>query len=759
MAYESPNLLPVSGSTFEGGLSTWAPGDGNTAVTVTNQARKSGTWGLFVVATADADSHVAVGPQIPVTPGTPYVVTVPLTQEGTKAGISTTVGIDWFDASGGWIHRNEATPVPMRNSQSFNQTWPAQADVAPPTARTGSIWVSFSGLDAGDIVLIDDAEMRVAPLIPGNLFSFNDQSFETGMGGWVATGAQFASTTGTLGDAGTGYRIGLGTSTAGVVLLENQNRAPVTPGVEYVAYARTYQLAPADVTAELEWYDGDGLVIEGATSGNTQAVGGDVRLWFPVVGTAPEGAETVKFRLEFSGFPTGTTFGIDQVSLRVAPNKPGNLLTYDEYSFESLVPPITVGNATWVHHSLSGGYANGAYGVELIPVDTDLVTFSLDRLIPVTPGKSYAVEAAMWRDTPSTGIVEWSRRVRVDWYDTAGNLVQLDQPDAFYPSRASGVGLFGSPISATRMCPEGATRAKVGVEIMHTDGAIRAYYLDGVALYESAVEYTLTTDNATGCVNFNIYYAPTEYPDAQFLSVYRYDTDGSATPLRWYGTEFVNVPYTGSPVVVEDYECPIGARVWYRAEWLRTDGTTVMTLMTSLVRGPALPDSNYIWFKSPGLPALSRKVMPETPLAWSRASRSVSYDIVGRRNPISISAKRAGRVGSISILTWDSSTAEAFDALLDSGLPCLIQATPGMGVAGNLYVRVGDVTVEPVSSYAWDESRRWVLEIGEIDRPRGGIQGSAGRTWDDVEDLDAWSDVNTGYTDWAGVLTNVPREG
>ncbi|MBA0054300.1 hypothetical protein E0L36_26645 [Streptomyces sp. AJS327] len=726
---------------------------------MTNTARKSGTWGQIVQATADAATHVAVGPQIPVTPGTTYVATVPLTLMTAKAGVTATVGIDWFDASGGWIHRNEAPATPTRNAVSFSQNWPAQSDVAPPTAKTGSIWISFSGLAVGDRILIDDAEMRVAPLIPGNLFSFADQSFETGLAGWTVTGAAFDATTGSVGDVGTGYRVGLGQSTAATVVLENQNRPAVTPGVEYVSYTRTLALAPVNLTAELEWYDGDGQVIAGATNTCTRDVGASERYLLPVVGTAPANAETVKLRITFGGMPTGTTCGLDEASLKVAPNKPDNVLTYDEYSFESLVPPITVENATWVHNYLSGGYANGTYGLKLTPSATGLITWTLDRLVPVTPGKTYAVEGVMWRDTDSTGIVEWSRRVRVDWYDAAGNLVAADQPDAFYPSRVSGTGLIGGPISATRVCPAGATRAKVGVEIMHSDGAVIAYFLDGVALYESTVEYTLTAENATGCVNFTIYYAPTEYPDAQYLSVYRYDTDGSVTPVRWYGTEFVRVPYTGSPVVIEDYECPIGARVWYWAQWSRANGTTVVNVLTSLVRGPVITDPDYIWLKSPGIPALSRLVMPEAPLAWSRAARSVSYDIVGRRNPISISSRRAGRVGSLTLLTWDTSTADALDALLDSGLPCLIQAAPGLGVSGNLYVRVGDASVEPVSTYARDEARRWVLEIGEIDRPRGGIQGSAGRTWDDVEDLETWSDVNDGYADWAGVLTNVPREG
>ncbi|KPC58684.1 hypothetical protein ADL35_49285, partial [Streptomyces sp. NRRL WC-3753] len=109
----------------------------------------------------------------------------------------------------------------------------------------------------------------------------------------------------------------------------------------------------------------------------------------------------------------------------------------------------------------------------------------------------------------------------------------------------------------------------------------------------------------------------------------------------------------------------------------------------------------------------------------------------------------------LTLLVWDEGSNVTFDALLDTGLPALIQAMPGYGIDGNLYLSIGQVEVESVTNAANIPGWRWTLSVTEIDRPEGGLQGSSAGTWQDVNDTFAtWNDVLTDKDRWADVLTN-----
>jgi hypothetical protein len=131
-----------------------------------------------------------------------------------------------------------------------------------------------------------------------------------------------------------------------------------------------------------------------------------------------------------------------------------------------------------------------------------------------------------------------------------------------------------------------------------------------------------------------------------------------------------------------------------------------------------------------------------------------AYAIVGRRNPLHVTGTRSGRTSSLSILVWDEPSNDLFDSLLDSGLPVLIQATPGYGIEGNLYLSVGDVECEPVATAANEPGWRWTLAVTEIDRPGGGIQGSALSTWQTIYDnYNEWGSAYDENASWSEVLT------
>jgi hypothetical protein len=93
--------------------------------------------------------------------------------------------------------------------------------------------------------------------------------------------------------------------------------------------------------------------------------------------------------------------------------------------------------------------------------------------------------------------------------------------------------------------------------------------------------------------------------------------------------------------------------------------------------------------------------------------------------------------------------------VLDTGNTLLLQ-WPSSWHEPDIYVQVGDAGEAhptPVATYA---DREWTAALTEVDRPVGGIVGSAGRTWQDVSDDNAdWQAVLAGADSWLDVLTGV----
>ena len=446
-------------------------------------------------------------------------------------------------------------------------------------------------------------------------------------------------------------------------------------------------------------------------------------------------------------------FVIDDASLCVAPNLVGNMLTYDEFSTEANLPTWSVTNATMTQSYLTSNLTEGFFGLRMIPTARTIQTAQLNRLVPVTPGTVYQVKAVIFRhNTDTAQIINSAARVRVDWFDASGNFYMSDNPDQFYSSQSSEEHLVITT-SETRAAPAGAAYAKVGFETDSTSPLIDYWLVDCVSLTTATAEYTLTTDNSTGCVTLNIAVVHFGDPLAERVTIVRMDEDGKAASMRGYGHTWDLMVSPNSPILIEDYEAPLGSKIWYAVTWSNTDGSSRRwRLLTQTVNAPILDDADYVWFKSPGIPALNTTVMMEAPLKWSRASRSSRYDIVGRRNPIHQTGVRAGRESSLTVLVWDPADNALFDSLLDSGAPALVQAMPGYGVEGNLYVAIGDVDSEPLDPDAREPGWRWTLAVTEVDRPDGGLQGSAASTWADINtDYATWEDLFASDT-WATVL-------
>ncbi|AKY02165.1 hypothetical protein AVV13_gp16 [Streptomyces phage SF1] len=748
MAFPNPNLLPDDASQFEGATHSWID-PSNATLSIVSGQYMAGSKSLRLTATA-AGTASASTPYVlsGLAPGKTYVARIPIRVSTASAGKTATVRMAFYADSGPSIGTMDAVVnLSATGTGWLPDNFPTVSMVAPPAAAKVRMVVTVTGMAAGEYVNFDDCYLGEAPLIPGNLYPYTVQSMESGVSTWGATGATTLWGDGTRSD---GFRnLGLTATSAGVIAARPNTYVPVSAGAEYVGEAWVYSAVATTVDALIVWADSTGtevgrtLVTRDATSGAWS--------YFIAVGVAPPNATQARLFIQPKALATGDTFYVDEAALKTSPNPTTNLLTYDEYSTESTLPPWTWDGGVADRSYFYSTITDGRYIQRVTPDGPGYLSGFMDRLVPVTEGTTYQLRTLVLRRNPTAEAISLTARVRIDWYDDNGTMVQADVPDQ-YATVTESVTYSGVLLGETRTCPPGATRARLGVDIDHTQTLAEFYYVDKFQFYVSDSLYAVTVSDSRGSIALQVNYSPA---GATSVSIRRMDEDGSSTYIRGYGQEFNKAPYSPGPIVAEDYEAPLGTRVWYALEWFGASGSPVARVFTQTVTGPVLEDGDYVWFKSPGLPALNVQVMMETAIKWERAARKTSLTIVGRKNPVDITDVRGGRTGSLSILVWDESSHVLFDQLLDSGLPVLIQAMPGYGVAGNLFLSIGDVSAENVLGVANEPGWRWALAVSEIDRPDGGLQGSAGRTWQDVMDENAdWAAVDAKFATWAGVLTN-----
>jgi hypothetical protein len=226
----------------------------------------------------------------------------------------------------------------------------------------------------------------------------------------------------------------------------------------------------------------------------------------------------------------------------------------------------------------------------------------------------------------------------------------------------------------------------------------------------------------------------------------------AAQPVRGWLGDLTSQTITGDIAVATDYEAPLGVPVQWRVILLDPSGVARMSYTSDPVTLDA--ETTDVWLKDPGLPQRSVRVTVATPMpTWSRAARQGVNQVRGRALPVAISDVRAGKTGDLTVVTETDADREALWWVLESGSTLLIQWPPAWG-EDDIYVSVGDVQAAPVVDYAEFHDRTWVLPLTEVDRPIGGVTGSADRTWQTVKDTNpTWADVLAGASSWLDVYT------
>lgn len=755
MAYATPNLLPESASTFEGGTTTWVAGANTatpTVVTATAELLPGSAHAMRLTASA-AGAVTATSPRFAVTAASQYMIRIPVRTSTAVAGRVFTATVTWYSAvSGGSSVGTTPQVINLSSSAAYvNTNYAAILVNAPAGALSATLTCNVTGLAAGAFVNVDDLFAGLAPVHAGNLLDFNVSSMEVSVSGWSVDNGTIVRTSGTVTE-GAGYWCLLATSTAaGDMPLRPTASVAVTAGVEYVGRAALQSIAATSVIAEIRWYDTGGSQISAVQHTETFTAGafGDV----PVVGTAPAGAVTARLYIRPQATAAGQQFAVDDVMFMPAPNSPGNLLSYDEYSFEGSLPAWTTADGAIDRSSFVSSTTDGFFALGITPSAPGIITAYLDRLVPVAAGQTYHLSAVLVRRNSDTAqAISASATISVDWYDSSGALLlpgDFVAPEPFVSNSM----YYYITTSFTSDAPAGAAFAKLSVVLDSTSPLIDKWFVDKVSINAATSDMTITVDNEAGLVTLDVFFVPPAEWAQDYVTIQRMDESGHASPMRGYGVSYDSVPYTPGPLVIEDYEAPLGTRVWYVLKWTADGTTDASYLSSSLIDTPVLADADYIWVKSPGNPALNLIAMMESPITWTRAARAAKYDIVGRKNPVSETDSRGGRQGAASLLIWDPAANDQFDALLDSGLPLLLQAMPGYGFSGNVYVSTGDSEAAPLSPNARDAGWRWTLPVTEIDRPVGGLQGSASITWQSIYDgYDTWQGVFDTHDTWTDVL-------
>lgn len=677
---------------------------------------RNGDGCLAVRSVAAGEMQARTVSSYPVTPGTVYYAFAD------TAGVSTErIGIRWLSSTG-----TEVSVTWSLTTMSAFANWHrvSVAGAAPAGATQAQVLLS-STETAGSVVHYWENVYLGAPIrVLGNLLPFNAESTEVDASGWTPVVnatisrqvpmVQWSSTNWTAG----GHTLAMTAVAAGNASIISVDRPTVTPGQEYLAYA---YLQPPVLTAqawiELRFYDSVGNQVQ--TTRSTLAAPGTGMYRQKVSATAPAGAATCGLAAGLDGASAGQVLRLETVVIVVAPAlQSGSVLPYADASFEQGVADWSVasGVATiarttpWGASSFEGSYA--------LAISTATATSSVIRSakFPVTPSVNWRAQVLAH---PAAG--SWSTAVvRVRWYDAANTDLGASLGVSYVLPGTSWYAL-----QPDQTAPATATQA--AVEIVPTaTAASSVLHIDRVALWKVLPLTTVSADSGAGYVTLTLRELPLDYT----LTVYRVGTDGVRTLVRGASGLIDRQTITSDLLVVEDHEAPMGTPFSYYIVIYDLEGDLFTRPSDTVTL--TLDDINEAWLKDPGNPQRNMRVMVAKAPDWQRPIEQSTVVVRGRRNKVVLSGRRQGLEGDLAIWTRSDEERAALHLLLDSGNTLLWQAAPGMGV-DDIYVSVAQANEARVGQLAQEQWRAWTLPLTEQDMPvTTGINGSGGRTWQDV---------------------------
>lgn len=226
------------------------------------------------------------------------------------------------------------------------------------------------------------------------------------------------------------------------------------------------------------------------------------------------------------------------------------------------------------------------------------------------------------------------------------------------------------------------------------------------------------------------------------VKVERIDAAGSRTTIR-AGESFA---LNGGSGQIQDYEVPLDTAVTYEATQPSPGTEKATSVAVTIV------SYGYTWLRDPGTPSRNLRLDEVTSLETvTREAQAGVFDIIDRKHPIVVAARRHGWEGDLVCVTATSAQRKAMVDLLSRG-QILLLSTPAGYDLGNVYVHVGSVSEKRIGVVT-EPTREWTLPLVMVDRPSQLATAVTYMRWIDVEtSWPTWNDLyNTGLT-WDELL-------
>jgi hypothetical protein len=681
---------------------------------------RNGDGCLVVKSVAAGEVQARTVSSYPVTEGTTYQTFA----DAAGGSVPERIGIRWLNASGTEISVTWSLTT-MAASASWHRVGVAGA--APSGATQAQVLLSSTPAAALVVQYWENVYFGLPHRTMGNLFPFTTESSEVDTSGWTPLAnatitrqvpvVQWAVDNYTAG----GHTIAMTATAAGNASILAIAGPAVTPNVEYLAYA---YLQPPVLTAtawiELRFFDANGNHIAGQRSTLTPPGTGMYRQRASMV--APTNAASCSVAVGLDGASAGQILRVETVVVTDAPQlQAGTVVPYADGSLEQGIGQWAVasGVATLARSTPWGAQAlDGAYSLTVTSATATASVIRSGRFpVPGAPGLNYRAQVSSHAAAGSWASVN----VRLRWYDAAD--VDLGASTGVAWS-LPGSSWYVMP--ADGIAPAGATQAAIELTATATSAG-SVLQVDVAALWQVLPLTAVDAFDDGGYVQLTL----RELPVGHLLRLLREGPDGSRTLVRGTAGLIDRQAITSDLMVIEDHEAPLDVPVRYRIEFWDTDGEYASSRSSDLVT-LTFADIQEAWLKDPGNPQRNMKLMVQRAPDWQRPIEQAAYRVKGRRNAVILSGVRGGLEGELAIWTRSNDERAALHLLLDSGNTLLWQAAPGMGV-DDMYVNVAAVTEARTGGPAQEPWRAWTLPLTQADMPvTTGVNGSAGRTWQDI---------------------------
>lgn len=190
--------------------------------------------------------------------------------------------------------------------------------------------------------------------------------------------------------------------------------------------------------------------------------------------------------------------------------------------------------------------------------------------------------------------------------------------------------------------------------------------------------------------------------------------DGDSLGGQWTGTQGLSTSVLAPVQTVVDGECPLDIACLYTLYAPSITGGFARTPTITLA------SNENSWLTHPAYPSAPVQVYPCEAPALSRKIAQGVFPIIGRANPIVVSA--ASRLSPTGTMTIDAATFAARDQLLNlfaDGSAVLLRAPSDFGYGQGMWLAIGDVTEDPKGRPAWSQSRPVTVAFTVVDSPAG----------------------------------------